>query len=69
MEVVADSVAKGVWVDNVSWAAYDTDQPVDKHYENVMLAVIALLPLFDDNAHSVAMVKHDMEYISNAVHK
>ena len=27
------------------------------------------MPLFDDNAHSVAMIKHGMECISKAVHK
>ena len=48
---------------NISWSAYLASQQ-----ETVPRppALVALLPLFRDNAHSVAMIKHGMNIIRSA---
>ena len=50
--------------DSVSWAAYRASQaPLSSHEP----AIISLLPLFMENAHSVAMILHAMNVIRSAV--
>jgi len=49
--------------DNISWSAYFA------HFQFVVChlpAISALMPLFRDNTHSVAMVKHGMDAIMKA---
>jgi hypothetical protein len=51
----------------VSWAAYHAaaSQPSDEDSRQV---VTSLLPLFRDEAKSVAMIRHSMDVINRAVH-
>ena len=70
LQMVLESLNKGNWPAHASWAAYHAEQShASKDVQNVQPAVIALLPLFGDSAHSFAMIKHGMECISKAVHK
>jgi len=51
-------------LDNTSWAAYHANhQPSEDH----VICRSALLPLFLESAHTVAMIKHSMDVINNAV--
>lgn len=50
--------------DAVSWAAYRASQVSLSHHEP---AIISLLPLFMENAHSAAMILHAMNVIKSAV--
>ena len=56
-----DELAKD---DAVSWAAYRASQVSLSSYEP---AIISLLPLFVENAHSTAMILHAMNVIRSAV--
>ena len=51
-------------VGNISWAAYHAS-----HQTTVMEVICqsALLPLFHENAHTVAMIKHSMDVVRKAV--
>jgi len=52
-------------VENTSWAAYHTSQqsmPASR-----AICPTALLPLFLESAHTVAMIKHSMDVVMNAV--
>jgi len=51
-------------VDNMSWAAYHASQPSGRQ----VICSSALLPLFHENAHTVAMIKHSMDVVRKAVH-
>ena len=54
--------------DAVSWSAYQARlQPSTKSSECCVIAT-SLLPLFDDQAHSVAMIRPSMDVVSKAVH-
>ena len=48
--------------DNMSWAAYHASQQADYDRE---VSRLALLPLFKEEAHSVAMIKHAMDVVRN----
>ena len=49
---------------NISWAAYHaSQQPNDCHTP----AITAMLPLFQDDSKSVAMIRHSMDEIKQAV--
>ena len=48
----------------VSWAAYRASHSMPSCYQP---AIITLLPLFTENAHSVAMIQHSMKVIQSAV--
>ncbi|CAB3990592.1 Hypothetical predicted protein, partial [Paramuricea clavata] len=50
--------------DFVSWAAYKASWSALSHYQP---AIITLLPMFLDNAHSMAMIAHSMRVIKVAV--
>ena len=50
--------------DNVSWAAYRATQTSLSSHEP---AIISLLPMFTENAHSLAMIAHSMRVIRAAV--
>lgn len=50
--------------DWVSWAAYKASQSVLSSYQP---AIITLLPMFIENAHSMAMIAHSMRVIKAAV--
>ena len=50
--------------DLVSWAAYRASTSVRPHYTH---AIISLLPMFTENAHSLAMIQHSMEVIKTVV--
>ena len=51
-------------VDNMSWAAnHASHQPAGRN----VICSSALLPLFHDSAHTVAMVKHSMYVVRKAV--
>ena len=53
--------------DAVSWSAYHASlQPSSKSSECCVTAT-SLLPLFHDQAHSVAMIRHSMDIVSKAV--
>jgi hypothetical protein len=50
---------------NVSWAAYHASrQPPGRQ----VICQSALLPLFHESAHTVAMIKHSMDVVRKAVH-
>lgn len=49
----------------VSWSAYHADI---QRTEIPPAAIHALLPLFVDNAHSAAMIRHSMDIVRAAVH-
>ena len=51
---------------NISWAAYHADKQL---LQNVTITPTALLPLFPDQAHSIAMIRHDMDVVKSAVNK
>ena len=53
---------KTIWV---SWSAYHADI---QQTEIPPTAINALLPLFLDNAHSAAMIRHSMDIVRRAVH-
>lgn len=51
---------------NISWAAYHaSQQPVQCHPPTIT----AMLPLFPDDSKSVAMIRHSMNMIKQAVHE
>ena len=50
--------------DCVSWAAYKASQSALSSYQP---AIISLLPMFLDNAHSMAMIAHSMRVVKAAV--
>ena len=53
--------------DAVSWSAYHASlQPSNKSFEFCVTAT-SLLPLFHDQAQSVAMIRHSMDVVSKAV--
>ena len=52
--------------ENISWAAYHSSlqqQPTSKD----SVSLISLLPLFPDQAKSVAMIRHSMNVVKDAV--
>ena len=51
--------------DSLSWAAYRASKASPSRYEP---AIIALLPMFLENAHSLAMILHSMNVVQSAVH-
>ncbi len=51
-------------MDLVSWGAYDASR---QQLQNIPASISSLLPLFYDNAHSVAMIKHGMTVLKAAV--
>lgn len=51
--------------DSVSWAAYRASQSSLSTHKP---AIISLLPMFMENAHSLAMIAHAMNMIRSAVH-
>ena len=54
--------------DAVSWSSYHASlQPSTKSSECCVIAT-SLLPLLDDQAHSVAMIPHSMDVVSKTVH-
>ena len=66
--VSTDTPLKGD--ESVSWAAYHADQQPKqpKHPEpGSSVALTSLLPLFYDQAKSVAMIRHSMDVIKRAV--
>ena len=50
--------------DNISWAAYhaSNQEPRDR-----VITSTALLPLFQESAHTVAMIKHSLDVIKTAI--
>ena len=48
----------------VSWAAYRASHSTQSSHEP---AIISLLPMFTENAHSVAMIQHSIKVIQSAV--
>ena len=63
--VSADTPLKGD--DIVSWAAYHADQQPRHPDPGSSFALRSLLPLFYDQAKSVAMIRHSMDVIKRAV--
>ena len=63
--VSADTPLKGD--DIVSWAAYHADQQLRHPDPGSSVALRSLLPLFYDQAKSVAMIRHSMDVIKRAV--
>ncbi len=63
--VSADTPLKGD--DIVSWAAYHADQQPRHPDPGSSVALTSLLPLFYDQAKSVAMIRHSMDVIKRAV--
>jgi hypothetical protein len=51
--------------DSISWAAFHASKQTQSDYEP---AILALLPMFTENAHSVAMILHAMNVITSAIH-
>ena len=49
----------------ISWAAFHASNQPETAYEPT---VVSLLPMFQENAHSVAMILHAMNIIKSAVH-
>lgn len=45
---------------NISWAAYHAHKQL---VQNVIVTPTALLPLFHDQAHSVAMIRHTIDVV------
>ena len=65
LNVVRQSLESGILPNNLSWSAYHANLQVIFPKP----AVIALLPLFFEEAHSVAMIKHGMVVVKKAVMK
>ena len=65
VDVVSDLINKEVLDknDNISWSAHHANLQQEVPHPP---AVIELLPLFKDNAHSVAMMKHGMAVLKRA---
>ena len=49
---------------NIFWAAHHAHRYQKK---DIIVSLSALLPLFHENAHSIAMIRHSMDIIRNAV--
>ena len=66
LDTVSNAVKKGSSAENewVSWSAYHMSIQTT---ETPPSAIIALLPLFVENAHSVAMIKHSMDVVKAVV--
>jgi hypothetical protein len=63
-QVLDKSASETETFENTSWAAYHaSQQPPEDH----AICPSALLPLFLESAHTVAMIKHSMDVIWNAV--
>ena len=52
--------------DNISWAAYH-DHASNQEPRDHVITSTALLPLFQESAHTVAMIKHSLDVIKTAV--
>jgi len=50
--------------ENISWAAYHA---VNQETRNRIITPTALLPLFQESAHTVAMIRHSMDVVKRAV--
>ena len=53
---------------NISWAAHHAESQAAQH-TNITVTPTALLPLFHDQAHSVAMIRHAMDVVKAAVNE
>ena len=51
----------------ISWAAYHASQQEARPPQDMNVALSSLLPLFHDEAHSVAMIRHSMDIVKMAV--
>lgn len=51
----------------ISWSAYHAEQQVARSSADMNVALSSLLPLFHDNAHSLAMIRHSMDIVKKAV--
>ncbi|KAJ8027926.1 hypothetical protein HOLleu_30023 [Holothuria leucospilota] len=51
----------------ISWAGYHASQQAARPPEDMNVALTSLLPLFHDEAHSVAMIRHSMDIVKTAV--
>ncbi|KAG0723068.1 hypothetical protein GWK47_043326 [Chionoecetes opilio] len=51
----------------ISWAAYHASQQAARPPEDMNVALTSLLPLFHDEAKSVAMIRHSMDIVKTAV--
>lgn len=51
----------------LSWAAFHSQRLTDAHYKTEQPAISALLPLFPEDSKSVAMMKHAMDVVREAV--
>lgn len=50
---------------NISWSAYHASREEQKP---IYLTVSAMLPLFQESAHTVSMIRHSIDIVSRAVH-
>ena len=50
--------------DNISWAAYHASNQEPRDH---VITSTALLPLFQESAHTVAMIKHSLDVIKTAI--
>ena len=53
---------------NISWAAYHADKQTTQD-TSITVTPTALLPLFHDQAHSVAMIRHAMDVVKAATNE
>ena len=52
---------------NISWSAFHADRETEK--ENTLSSLTALLPLFEEQSKSVAMIRHSLNMIKASVEK
>ena len=54
--------------ESISWAACHARQQTLQSSTDINIALTSLLPLFQDEAKSVAMIRHSMDIVKTAVH-
>ena len=68
-EAVVDSDSDSTREDeSISWAAYHARQRLLQSSTDISIALTSLLPLFQDEAKSVALIRHSMDIMKTAVH-
>ena len=69
LKQVVDSESDSTREDeSISWAAYHARQQTLQSSTDINIALTSLLPLFQDEAKSVAMTRHSMDIVKTAVH-
>ena len=65
LDIESDSTRED---ESISWAAYHARQQTLQSSTDINIALTSLLLLFQDDAKSVAMIRHSMDIVKTAVH-